>query len=123
VIRGCSLYRNRQNGILRGAAPNSQRVVIEGNHEFENTGLPPDMTALLAAGKKGAAQAPRAPEKNPKPGSRQEKKEGGYTFPLLEEMKELNSGIPTRQHQKYLKRCGCQFCRKRAEDCLEGGRE
>ncbi len=50
LVRGCILYRNQQDGIraLRGSSE-PQRLVLERNYEFENRGLPPDMTALHAA--------------------------------------------------------------------------
>ena len=95
-----------------GAASNSQRVVLESNHEFENRGLPPDMTALLAAGKMGAASVPQRPDKKPKPRNMQAKKGGGNEFlgaDCREVLEELTSAIPQRQHQKYLKRSGYQI--------------
>ncbi len=102
LIRGCSLYRNRQNGILRGSS-DPKRMVLEGNHEFENRGLPPDMTALLAAGKQKAARKPSMAAKNPKLAE-----EGGLDQEfrtMRSTLEELDSTIPERQHQKYLKRC------------------
>jgi len=103
VIRGCSLYRNRQNGILRGVS-DPQRVVLEGNYEFENRGLAPDMTALLAAKKKKAAPVPCIPERNPGAENSQAKKAGWGQF-QVPGLEELSSTMSQRQHQKYMKRC------------------
>jgi hypothetical protein len=105
LIRGCSLYRNRQSGILRGSL-DPRRVVLERNHEFENRGLPPDMTGLLAAGRQRAARAPSMVAKDPvlaEEGGWGEEPEELRT--MRSTLEELNSTMSQRQHQKYLKRC------------------
>jgi hypothetical protein len=97
VIRGCLLYHNRQNGILRGAL-DQKRVVLERNHEFENRGLPPDMTAVHAAARKKAERTGQMPNA----AGRQVKK-GGDGSPDLDELR--RSMVEQQQHQKYMKRC------------------
>ena len=97
MIKGCRLYRNRQNGILRGVS-DAQRLVLERNHEFENRGLPPDQTAVLAAAREKAA---RAAGRNPNVDDRQAKKGDGDQF---SEPELLRSMLTKREDQKYLKR-------------------
>jgi hypothetical protein len=97
VIRGCLLYHNRQNGILRGVS-DSQRLVLERNHEFENRGLPPDQTAVLAAARR---KAERAALRNANVGDRQAKKGDRVQY---SDQELLSSMLTTRENQKYLKR-------------------
>ncbi len=111
LVRGCSLYRNQQNGILRGSV-DPQRVVLERNYEFENRGLPPNMTALLAAQRQQAACTPTEPGKKLVAANLQPDGEIGGWDQEPEELRrmrlnleELNSTMSQRQHQKYLKRC------------------
>ncbi len=83
-----------------------QRVVLEGNHEFENRGLPPDMTGLLAAGRQKAAGAPSMVAKNPVLAEEEGwGKEPEELRKMRLTMEELNSTMSQRQHQKYMKRC------------------
>jgi hypothetical protein len=101
VIRDCRLYRNRQLGILRGVS-NPQRVVLERNSEFENRGLPPDMTAVHASAKKKAERAGSRPEQDREAGDKQAKRGGGGGSLNVEE---LLSAMTTRERQKYMARC------------------
>lgn len=110
VIRDCVLYRNRQSGILRGASK-SDRAVLERNREFENRGLPPDQSALLAAQARRARRAGKAdvPRPEPEGGERRGEPRGGDELPLWDA---LRSCVSDREEQKFCKRCGTEKSRQ-----------